>query len=362
MKKNPKKTNPKKTNQISLNPLVGIDIMDINVDFETFINQVSKTFLDLSFQRDGGWGKDDKLSFLKLTKDIGGVLTPIYICDNNECYKNAPDEETKMYFFDLLQRGYRYLSIDGNNRSVTLVSHRDTIINEDWIILSKTILVRKITKIKKSGIPFLFNYLNSGLKQSNQVMTNTYSYDLSSAVRVISNKYKSISLFSKYSGKNNEELVSRCLMLVDNYLSKDKESNFISLDPKSIRKFFKKNHESLKLQTNTIKMTNDILQRMDDIILPNISSLKSIRTGQVYYLNMFMLLLIDYKTTKINNRNFLNTFISIEYSFRSSKNIEYDRSVRDHSKKHVECRYQMVKSYMTKHESNFVVLIPIESI
>lgn len=345
---------------LSDNPLEGLLMTSINVDFETFLNQVGKTFLDLSFQRNGGWSKDDKLSFLELTKNIGQILSPIYICDINECYKNSPDEGTKIYFFNLLKDGWRYLSIDGNNRSVTLVSYKDIITNENWTLLSNTIFVIKITRIKKSGIPFLFNYLNSGLKQTNQVMTNTYSYDLSSLVREISNEYKSISLFSKYSGKNNEELVSRCLMLVDNYLKSDKESNFIPLDPKSIRKFFKLNYGGLKLQPNTIKITNDILSRMDDLILPNIDILKGMRTGQVYFLNIFMLLLIDYKTTKINNRYFLKTFISIEAKFRSPKNIQYDSSSRDHSKKHIECRYQMVKSVIITHECNFV--IPIDEV
>jgi hypothetical protein len=342
---------------ISGNPLECLLMTPINVDFETFLNQVKKTFLDLSFQRDGGWSKDQKISFLELTKNIGQILSPIYICDINECYKNSPDEETKIYFFKLLQEGWRYLSIDGNNRSLTLVSYQDIIINDNWTLLNNTIFIIKINRIKKSGIPFLFNYLNSGLKQTNQVMTNTYSYDLSSVVRETSNEYKSINLFSKYSGKNNEELVSRCLMLVDNYLKTDKESNFISLDPKSIRKFFKLNHGGLKLHSNTAKITNDILSRMDHIILPNVDILKGIRTGQVYFLNMFMLLLIDYKTTKINNRDFLRNFISIESKFRSPKNIQYDSSVRDHSKKHIECRYKMIKSNMTTHECNFVIPI-----
>jgi hypothetical protein len=251
-----KKTSKNTIQNISRNPLEGLLMTSINVDFETFLNQVKKTFLDLSFQRDGGWSKKQKLLFLESTKNIGQILSPIYICDINECYKNSPDEETKIYFFNLLQDGWRYLSIDGNNRSVALVSYKDTIINDNWTLLSNTILVTKITMIKKSDIPILFNYLNSGLKQTNQVMRNTYSYDLSSVVREISSKYKSISLFSKYSGKNDEELVSRCLMLVDNYLKIDKKSNFISLDADPLNKFFKENNGGLKIQPNTIEILN----------------------------------------------------------------------------------------------------------
>lgn len=360
------KTSKKIKNTIqttSKNPLEGLLMSPINVDFETFINQVRKTFLDLSFQRDGGWGKDDKLSFLELTKNIGQILSPIYICDINECYKNSPDEETKIYFFNLLQDSWRYLSIDGNNRSVTLVSCKDTIINDNWTLLSNTILVIKITRIKKSCIPVLFNYLNSGLKQTNQVMRNTYSYDLSSVVREISNKYKSINLFSRYAGKNNEELVSRCLMLVDNYVKSDKESNFISLDTDALNKFFKENNGGLKIHPNTIEILNNILSRMDDIILPNeyiLKSKKGIRLGQVYFLNIFMLFLMDYRTTKINNVEFIKAFISIEMKCRLPKDCPYHISTRDHSKKHVEYRYEVIKSNMITHECNFV--IPIEEV
>lgn len=345
---------------ITNDPLEGLLMTSINPDFETFINQVGKTFLDLSFQRDGGWNENDKLSFLKSTKSVGQILAAIYICDINECYKNSPDEVTKIYFFDLLQKGWKYLSIDGNNRSKTLLSCKDTIINDNWTLLSNSILVIKITRIRKSGIPVLFNYLNSGLKQTNQVMRNTYSYDLSSVVREVSKKYQSVSLFSKYSGKNNEELVSRCIMLVDNYVKSDKKSNFISLEAEPLNKFFKDNNEGLKIQPNTIEILNNILSRMDDIILPNehiLKSKKGIRLGQVYFLNIFMLFLMDYRTTKINNVEFIKSFISIEMKCRLPKDCPYQISTKDHSIKHVEYRYGVIKSNMIKHECNFVIPI-----
>ena len=81
------------------NPLSEMGMVTVVVDFDTFLNQIEKTYLDLSFQRDGGWKKEQKSSFLELTKESGHVFSPIYICDNDDCYKNATDDETKEYFF-----------------------------------------------------------------------------------------------------------------------------------------------------------------------------------------------------------------------------------------------------------------------
>ena len=42
------------------NPLSEMGMVTVVVDFDTFLNQIEKTYLDLSFQRDGGWKKEQK--------------------------------------------------------------------------------------------------------------------------------------------------------------------------------------------------------------------------------------------------------------------------------------------------------------
>ena len=243
-------------------------MVTVVVDFDTFLNQIEKTYLDLSFQRDGGWKKEQKSSFLELTKESGHVFSPIYICDNDDCYKNATDDETKEYFYDLLQnKKKRFLSIDGNNRSLALLSKKNDILNENWDITKRGLTVIKITKIKKSGIPLLFNYLNSGLNQTNQVMRNTHSYDLGSIVYNTCIKYKSPYLFSKSGGKNTEELVSRCLMIVDNYLKLPNNPYSIGLHKNNLDKFFLDNNGGLILHIDTIKFVNNISWRYSSLCI-----------------------------------------------------------------------------------------------
>jgi hypothetical protein len=342
-------------------PLSDINMRTTSVEFNSFISQVEKTYLDLSFQRDGGWDQNQKNSFLELTKSTGQIFTPIYICDNDECYKNAVDTETKDYFYDLLKnKNKKYLSIDGNNRSSTISENKSKIMDDNWNIVNNDIVVCKITKIKKSGIPLLFNYLNSGLKQTNQVMRNTLSYDLGSIVYNLSKNYNSIPLFTKPNGKNDQELVSRCLMISDHYLrNKDilpiDEISAIGLHRNNLDNFFLKNHNGLVLHPKTIELTKSIFSKVDDVVSTNISGIK--RGGQVYFLNIFMLILFEYRNINIDNKKFFNRYIKIEHVLRAQSDKKYDNSSRDHSVGNVKYRYNILKQIIKKYEWEFVIPI-----
>ena len=84
-------------------------------------------FLDESFQvgtiEESRWGYAEKSRFFKSVL-LGRAISPIVWIDVKACYEYwkqvGTDNESKDYFKKLLDQGYVYVSLDGNNRTITL--------------------------------------------------------------------------------------------------------------------------------------------------------------------------------------------------------------------------------------------------
>lgn len=338
-----------RTNLDFYTPLEDIEIRSNEVDFETLINQIKRTKVDTSFQRNGGWKDSDINSFLTLTKICGSILSPIYICDVRECLKNATDQETMDYFGNILNIDKKdYLSVDGNNRCQSLLSNEDLIRSSNWSILSNNINVVKVRKIKKSALPLLFRYLNSNLKQTNQVMRNTMSPELTSIVIDINNQIKSLSIFFDPTKKLDQEFIARCLMITDNYLIKNSKTP-IGLHTNNLNKFYREN-KKVKLHTDTIKTTTNILRRVDTIISNNTLNYGR---GQVFLLSLFMLILFEYRNIPMDDNIFINTVYQMNKHLLS--NTDYSNSLRYHGKKVVRNRYEMISDEVKKRKDKFIL-------
>jgi len=331
-------------------PLKNIELRSCEVDFDTFMNQIPRTKVDPSFQRNGGWRKTDKSEFLLLTQTCGNILAPIYICDNRECLKNAEDQETKDYFSNILTIDKKdFLSIDGNNRCQTLKSNFDLIRSENWSILSNNINIIKIRKISKSALPLLFKYLNSNLKQTNQVMRNTTSTHLTSIVIDLTSIIPSLSPFFDLVKKLDQEFVARCLMITDNYLKKDDKTP-IGLHKNNIDSFYKINNSKLSLHSDTINITTSILSRINNIIKDNPGDYGK---GQVFLISLYMLILFEYRNIPINDSIFIKTLYKMNKHLLTNNN--YAKSIRYHGRGVVRSRYQMILELVKQRESTFIV-------
>lgn len=330
-------------------PLKNIELRSCEVDFDTFMNQIPRTKVDPSFQRDGGWKLLDKTEFLFLTKVCGNILSPIYICDVRECLRNAEDQETKDYFSDILNIDKKdFLSVDGNNRSQTFLSNQDLIRNENWSILSNNITVYKIRKISKKALPLLFKCLNSNLKQTNQVMRNTTSTYLTTTIIQMTSLIPSLGSFFDKLKKLDQEFIARCLMITDNYLSKNSKEP-IGLHTNNLNSFYKRNHTDLKLHPDTINVTTSILTRVNNIIRDNPNDYGR---GQVFLISLYMLLLFEYRNIPINDSIFINTLFMMNKHLLS--NNDYSKSVRYHGRKVVCLRYTMIHELMKERENTFL--------
>jgi len=334
-----------------------IDIQGFNFDFNTFTNMIDKTYVDTSFQRDGGWDEERQFEFLSLFKTLGSMLCPIYICQIESCYKNAEDEETKSYFFELMNKGYTWLSVDGNNRSIS-INLSKSIMSTD-----KMITISIIKKIKKSSLPMIFNFLNNSLGQSSQTMRNTLSYYLTTEVVKITKSLKSVYLFVKskkaINSKSHEEMITRCLMICDNYnknknILKEDELYKIGLTKTTMNRFAKSNSDKLILHKETIRMTTSILERMDRMLLKEKSLISELKNGgQVYFLNLFMILLFKYRTEKIDESELLKVFIKSELLLRRTDS-SYMSDCRENGKRCVGDRFSKILGTVVELEKMFL--------
>ena len=87
----------------------------------------AKIYLDLSFQSIERWDENhqkDYASSIIQNKTTSNIL----IVDVKACYKNARNRSDKIYFKAILDKGFEYISVDGNNRKVTANNILDDLI------------------------------------------------------------------------------------------------------------------------------------------------------------------------------------------------------------------------------------------
>ena len=79
-----------------------------------------KTYLDPSFNRWSCWNKVQKEQYA-LSLITGKAPSPIIFANLQECLElSVPDSEDYIYFKNLIDQGYEYIAIDGNNRTITI--------------------------------------------------------------------------------------------------------------------------------------------------------------------------------------------------------------------------------------------------
>jgi hypothetical protein len=325
-----------------------IEYRMLEVPIKSFFDQVKDTKVDLSFNRGGGWDSKRRGEFLTTMEVYRVVLNPIYICDCRECLKNAPDQETKDYFSNILFVEKKdYLSVDGNNRSQTIYNNEE---------LSKECLsgvpIFKITKIKKSSIPALFRALNSHLAQSNQVMRNTTSTDITSIVvdmtksidLIVNNKkyFKNIEV-----KKTEQEFITRCLMITNHHLNTNTKDP-IPLNKVSLDTFYKDGLS--RFNSKTVLITRLILNRINNIIYNNPVDIQ----GTVFLLSIFSLILFEYKNTLIDDKKFIDTVLEMDGSLRLTNDI-YRKSLKDSEKSSVMNRNNLLFNLVIASQNRFIV-------
>lgn len=92
-----------------------------------FERQAEHIYLDESFQVGtldrSRWGSKEQIAYW-VSVIFGKARTALHWIDIKECYEYwdelGTDNESRDYFKGLLEKGYEYISLDGNNRTITL--------------------------------------------------------------------------------------------------------------------------------------------------------------------------------------------------------------------------------------------------
>jgi hypothetical protein len=192
-------------------------------------NYIDKIGLDDSFNvgstEEGRW--DDKNNGIPYVESIikGSTIMPIVIVDLIKCQeKTIEDSVDYQYFQSWIDKGFEYLAVDGNNRTITIRKFfRDNLIglrpntkyevttdsgrivpfeitNENNTydtlpsalkdkLANQTLLISVITEASRDSLTNTFRELNSGVAFNKQEQRNSILSPISAEVRKIGYKY-----------------------------------------------------------------------------------------------------------------------------------------------------------------------------
>lgn len=101
------------------------------------------TALDFAFQSEGRWGPSEKTNYIS-SLVLGMAPSKIVICNISSCLKAAEqDSYDYHYFYNWFKQGYKSISIDGNNRTMTINEYfndKVTLKNNDYILNSGQVI------------------------------------------------------------------------------------------------------------------------------------------------------------------------------------------------------------------------------
>jgi hypothetical protein len=140
------------------------------------------TALDLSFQSEQRWDLEQKSKYIS-SLILGMAPSKVIICNISECLKNSqPDSWDFIYFNNWKQKGFENISIDGNNRTITIdeyMSGKVSILHGDYQMPNGQIVV--IDKNNDTWIkhPTVFRkYIEENIFLTITEYTNAYRQDL----------------------------------------------------------------------------------------------------------------------------------------------------------------------------------------
>jgi len=210
-----------------------------------------KTYLELAFQRqggfdnDGGWTLGHGCEFIEAIFN-GTALPRITLADINSCARLARDKgeiSDAEYFDSLKDRGYDYISIDGNNTSSYLDAYlRDKFtvggkyfseLPEDLRVnfQSKQIILSVTQNASREEITSLFQNLNKNVQLNAQEIRNGTLTSLAKKVREIKNNEKYDDLFKSCFGprdcgvRKDDEYIAKCLNNLEYDFKKSNKKN-----------------------------------------------------------------------------------------------------------------------------------------
>jgi len=220
-----------------------------------------EVYLDDSYQRRGAWNLKGKQNFLKSLL-LGKSFTEIIVLDIEESLKLSKTQEDVSYYKELL-KDYKYISLDGNNRTTTIsellnseISFPDiefSIGGETYNLKGKyynelteevsqiikkyidniSINISYISGVNNNELNKLFLNVNQGVPVNNQEKRNAKLTEVSKYIRDLSKQYKNILVpyykEKEYIRRMDEKQLS-ILLSLETRISKGENLNISSKD------------------------------------------------------------------------------------------------------------------------------------
>jgi hypothetical protein len=163
---------------------------------EDFIELYKEIYIDKRFQRREAWDGSDRRAFIKAVYNNlnpSPVILVNAIMSREKAIQNKNQEDIE-YFQSIIDAGYRYISIDGNNRTVTTVGYGDK--NNDEFVLyndedrrifnKKKVVVQYYEGVTREQMNSLAIAVNSGRPWNDQESRNAMPTVIADYIREVS--------------------------------------------------------------------------------------------------------------------------------------------------------------------------------
>lgn len=253
---------------------------------DTFVREFNtgRVLYDPTFQRREVWLKDHQWSFLESVSK-GWVFGNIVILDIDACRvhcKALRDEAGESYFAKAGAAGYKYISLDGQNRSKALEKFYENKLQitgqfvdadgethniknkhfkdlpqrlKDHFKSGSSIPVRVVSSITRLEAAQIFEDLQRGCPLNDQEKRNAKQTPMADTVRGLSERYNPLMTRclseKKLNRMQDDEMIAKTLMmLVNNYRSPETgkaEGQIWDLNSRAINKFYDLGKDIIKL-------------------------------------------------------------------------------------------------------------------
>jgi len=279
---------------------------NMNIQVQKFVKDYSnkKVFYDPSFQRRVVWDNTNISKYVRSLTLGRSAYTNIVLVDVDKCLELANDnvdDVSSKYFLNLKEKGYKFLSLDGQNRSKTIINFMNNEITitarirdvkgniekvenkyfkdltqlQQYAIELSNVSVVIADEVSVEDVSDVFRTLNDGMPLNAQEMRNSFRTPIARFIRNISLKYgsalKRIVRENDFKRMGDDELIAKMLMiLMENKPGKCKYWDLGSADVDSFYRLGLSyytlkddnspyNHEDLKRASSIFQLWSNIL-------------------------------------------------------------------------------------------------------
>jgi len=273
---------------------------------EEFIEKIEnkKIYVDPRFQRRNSWTDALREDFIdSVYKNM--VCHPIILVDVPLSYYRSlqnKKEKDAEYFKDLIDRGYDYVSIDGNNRCQSMVKYKNDELNiiyshdkDKRKFLKKKVLISIYDSVTPLEMHKLGISVNKQQSWNRQEGRNCIYSTISNFIREISQKFKGITDLIKV--KKTRMLDDELLVSLLYYETNEQGGNQEKWDKMYIN------------ETADLSNFGSVIKEWGKVLKENLTTKKF---GKSFVYNLYVFLSYLHKNnifiTKDNYGNFLNKF------------------------------------------------------